>query len=63
MKLLTTVLVPKDTMLSPDFSKMLECETKMLIDFHLEDMQVCSAVQRGLYSSGYQRGRLSHHSG
>jgi len=60
MKLLTTVLVPKDTMLSPDFSKMLERETKMLIDFHLEDMHVCSAVQRGLYSSGYQRGRLSH---
>ena len=60
MKLLTTILVPRKTQRHPEFPKMLESETQMLIDFHLEDMEVCTAVQRGLYSFGYQRGRLSH---
>jgi phenylpropionate dioxygenase-like ring-hydroxylating dioxygenase large terminal subunit len=60
MKLLTTILVPKATVEHPNFASMLESETKMLIDFHLEDMEMCSAVQRGLYASGCQRGRLSH---
>ena len=32
----------------------------MLTAFHLEDMEVCTAVQRGLYASGWQPGRLSH---
>ena len=30
------------------------------MEFHLEDMEVCTAVQRGLYASGWQQGRLSH---
>jgi hypothetical protein len=29
-------------------------------DFHLEDMMVNTAVQRGLHSSKVVRGRLSH---
>ena len=33
---------------------------EQLTAFHLEDMQVCTAVQRGLYASGWQTGRLSH---
>ena len=33
---------------------------KQLVDFHLEDMEVCTAVQRGFYASGWQPGRLSH---
>jgi hypothetical protein len=32
----------------------------MLTSFHLEDMEVCTAVQRGFYASGWQPGRLSH---
>ena len=30
------------------------------MEFHLEDLEVCTAVQRGLYASGWQAGRLSH---
>lgn len=60
MKLLTTVLVPADVPERPDFAKMIESETKMLIDFHLEDVEMCTAIQRGLSSMGAQRGRLSH---
>jgi hypothetical protein len=60
MILLTTILVPAETTNHPDFGRMLEAEVKMLVDFHLEDIEVCTAVQRGLYASGYQRGRLSH---
>jgi hypothetical protein len=60
MKLLTTTLVPASTTEHPDWPAMLESETKRLRDFHLEDMEVCTAVQRGFYASGYQRGRLSY---
>lgn len=60
LKLLTTTLVPASTMEHPDWPAMLERETARLRDFHLEDMEVCTAVQRGFYASGYQRGRLSY---
>ena len=60
LKLLTTTLVPASTMEHPDWPSMLERETARLRDFHLEDMEVCTAVQRGFYASGYQRGRLSY---
>ncbi|MCW0221167.1 MAG: Rieske 2Fe-2S domain-containing protein [Prosthecobacter sp.] len=60
MKLLTTTLVPASTMEHPEWPTMLENETARLRDFHLEDMEVCTAVQRGFYASGYQRGRLSY---
>lgn len=60
MKLLTTMLVPKSTTEHPEFPEMLTRETKMLIDFHLEDMEMCTAIQRGMRSLGAQQGRLSH---
>ncbi|HEY5791837.1 MAG TPA: SRPBCC family protein, partial [Chthoniobacterales bacterium] len=60
MKLLTTMLVPEAATRHEHFAKMMESETKMLIDFHLEDMEMCTAIQRGLSSLGAQRGRLSH---
>ncbi|MEM9283542.1 MAG: aromatic ring-hydroxylating dioxygenase subunit alpha [Verrucomicrobiota bacterium] len=60
IKLMTTMLVPKSTVEHPDFSEMLKTGIEQSISFHLEDMEVCTAVQRGYYSSGYQRGRLSH---
>ena len=60
LKLLTTVLVPKATAAAPGFERQREKAAQQLVAFHLEDMQVCTAVQRGLYASGWQPGRLSH---
>ncbi|MEM1442729.1 MAG: aromatic ring-hydroxylating dioxygenase subunit alpha [Verrucomicrobiota bacterium] len=60
MRLMTTMLVPKSTVSHPNFSEMLKEGIDLSVSFHLEDMEVCMAVQRGYYSSGYQRGRLSH---
>ncbi|MBB5350923.1 phenylpropionate dioxygenase-like ring-hydroxylating dioxygenase large terminal subunit [Haloferula luteola] len=40
--------------------EVLQREIQAGIDFHLEDMEVCTATQRGLHSSGYAQGRLSH---
>lgn len=60
MKLLTTMLVPRATFERPDFGKLLEPEVPLFFEFHLEDMEMCTAVQRGMYSLGAQRGRLSH---
>lgn len=60
LKLLTTVLVPKSTTTHPDFPAMLERGSHEAVGFHIEDMEVVTAVQRSLYAEGYQRGRLSH---
>jgi phenylpropionate dioxygenase-like ring-hydroxylating dioxygenase large terminal subunit len=59
-RLLTTTLVSKAARAASDFEQRLESEAEMLRGFHLQDMQVCSAVQRGLGSSAYTGGRLSH---
>jgi phenylpropionate dioxygenase-like ring-hydroxylating dioxygenase large terminal subunit len=59
-RLLTTTLVVPEATEDPDFLARLESETQMLRDFHLEDMEVCTAVQRGLSSSAHAAGRLSH---
>lgn len=60
IKLLTTMLVPKETAARPDFEALLEPETPLFFEFHLEDMEMCTAIQRGMSSLGAQRGRLSH---
>jgi phenylpropionate dioxygenase-like ring-hydroxylating dioxygenase large terminal subunit len=59
-RLLTTVLAPKAWRELPQFETCRESARQALIEFHTEDMTTCSAVQRGLYASGCQRGRLSH---
>lgn len=59
LKLLTTTMVPAG-LANSGFESVREQTAKQLIDFHLEDMEVCTAVQRGLYASGWQPGRLSH---
>lgn len=59
-KLMTTTLVSRDSMDAPDFAQTVERESKMLRDFHIEDMLVNTAVQRGLRSAKAVRGRLSH---
>jgi phenylpropionate dioxygenase-like ring-hydroxylating dioxygenase large terminal subunit len=59
-KLTTTTLVSRDSLSAPDYAVTLSAETKMLRDFHLEDMTVNEAVQRGLRSRHSSQGRLSH---
>jgi phenylpropionate dioxygenase-like ring-hydroxylating dioxygenase large terminal subunit len=60
LKLLTTVLVAPEVAARPDFPRLRDKVAQQLVQFHLEDMEVCTAVQRGLYASGWQQGRLSH---
>jgi len=60
LRLMTTALVPTSTKEHPEFHTWLKRGEEEAIWFHLEDMEVLSAVQRGYYSSGNQRGRLSH---
>ena len=59
-RLLTCILVPKSYRRLPQFETCLANARQALIDFHSEDMTACAAVQRSLYSTGCQRGRLSH---
>jgi phenylpropionate dioxygenase-like ring-hydroxylating dioxygenase large terminal subunit len=60
LKLLTTTLVPASVVARANFPQLKEKAARLLTQFHLEDMEVCTAVQRGLYASGWQQGRLSH---
>ncbi|MGA3007432.1 MAG: SRPBCC family protein [Opitutaceae bacterium] len=60
LKLLTTTLFPSAVVARENFARLREKAAQSLVDFHLEDMEVCTAVQRGLYASGWQPGRLSH---
>jgi hypothetical protein len=59
-RLLTTCLVPASARQDPAYDRKMQLAEQMLVDFHLEDMEVCTAVQRGFHARGYQRGRLSH---
>jgi phenylpropionate dioxygenase-like ring-hydroxylating dioxygenase large terminal subunit len=59
-RLTTHLLVPASTRDRPDFPDLLEREYAKLVSFHLEDMEVCAAVQRGLQSRTSQPGPLSH---
>ena len=60
VKLLTTLLVWPESKAMPDYEKRLAAEVEMLKAFHTEDMEVCVAVQKGMNSSAYRAGRLSH---
>lgn len=59
-RLLTTILVPKGARDLPQFEACHATALQALIDFHSEDMDICAALQRGLYGSGFQRGRMCH---
>ncbi|MCB1098346.1 MAG: Rieske 2Fe-2S domain-containing protein [Verrucomicrobiae bacterium] len=58
--LMTTMIIPRGASEIPDYEKILEKEIQAGIDFHMEDMEVCAATQRGVKSRGYKPGRLSH---
>jgi len=60
LKLLTTTLFAPEALALHNFEQLREQAAAQLTKFHLEDMEVCTAVQRGLYASGWQPGRLSH---
>ncbi|NQX00168.1 aromatic ring-hydroxylating dioxygenase subunit alpha, partial [bacterium] len=58
--LMTTMIVPKAAKDLPNFEEVLKKEIQGGINFHMEDMEVCVATQRGMNSSGHSPGRLSH---
>jgi len=60
LKLFTTTLVAPDVPERDDFEKLRTNLMDSLVAFHLEDMEVCTGVQRGLYSSAWRPGPLSH---
>lgn len=60
MTLHTTLLVTPESRDIPGFEQVLEQEIVALKRFHLEDVEVCTAVQRGLRSSVYSPGPLGH---
>jgi phenylpropionate dioxygenase-like ring-hydroxylating dioxygenase large terminal subunit len=58
--LLTTMLVFPESKRMPDYEQRLHGEIEMLKTFHNEDMEVCTAIQKGMQSTTYRPGRLSH---
>jgi phenylpropionate dioxygenase-like ring-hydroxylating dioxygenase large terminal subunit len=60
LRLVTTVLVAPELAARSNFPLLREKISSQLVEFHLEDMQVCTAVQRGFHAGGWQQGRLSH---
>ena len=60
LRILATLLVPRDSTSRPGFPQIFETEIARLLAFHLEDMKACTAVQRGLPSRTYPLGCFSH---
>ncbi len=58
--LMTTMIVPQAAKNLPNYEEVLKKEIQGGIDFHMEDMEVCVATQRGMNSVGHAPGRLSH---
>lgn len=59
MQLRTTMLVHPDSIQADDYGQTLEAETELMRKFHLEDMEMCGAVQSGLSSAAYSPGPLN----
>ena len=58
--LMTTMIIPRAAKELPNYEEVLKKEIQSGIDFHMEDMEVCVATQRGMNSVGHRQGRLSH---
>ncbi|MGJ8644775.1 MAG: aromatic ring-hydroxylating oxygenase subunit alpha [Luteolibacter sp.] len=58
--LMTTMIVAKEALEMDGYDEILPKEVEAGIAFHMEDMEVCAATQRGMRSDGYAQGRLSH---
>ena len=59
MTLRTTLLLNPDSKKSPGYEKTLKEQIQMMRKFHLEDVEMCTAVQDGLRSSVYTPGPLN----
>lgn len=59
-RLQTMTLISPEAMAAPNIAAALEEETRLLRDFHAEDMEVNRAMQLGLNSRFTRHGRLSH---
>ncbi|MCB1843818.1 MAG: hypothetical protein KDI09_12720 [Halioglobus sp.] len=59
LQLHTTMLVHPDSARAEDYEQTLAAETALMRKFHLEDMEMCSAVQSGLLSAAYRPGPLN----
>jgi len=60
VKLVTALLVSAESRKLPDFEQKLAGELDRLKRIQTEDIEVCVAVQKGMNSSRFQGGRLSH---
>jgi phenylpropionate dioxygenase-like ring-hydroxylating dioxygenase large terminal subunit len=60
MILHTTLLVTPESKQRDDYDQKLEQTIAGLRRFHMEDMEVCTAMQHGLHSAFYVPGPLSH---
>ena len=60
MTLTTTMLIHPESKQSHRYEELHQDAIDSLKRFHLEDMEMCTAVQTGLNSSRYQPGPLSH---
>jgi len=58
--LMTTMILAPGAKETPGYEEILQKEIQGGIDFHMEDMEMCTATQRGMRSAGYAQGRLSH---
>ncbi|MFD2256553.1 aromatic ring-hydroxylating dioxygenase subunit alpha [Luteolibacter algae] len=58
--LMTTMIVSKEAKNMENYDEIRSKEVKGGIAFHMEDMEVCAATQRGMRSVSYKQGRLSH---
>lgn len=58
--LMTTMIIPRAATEIENYEEVKAKEVEAGIAFHMEDMEVCEATQRGMRSIGYKQGRLSH---
>lgn len=58
MTLHTTLLLKPESKAKEDYSQKLNEAVQQLKEFHLEDMEVCTAIQTGLQSQSYRSGPL-----
>ena len=58
MLLMTTLLVHPDAQQQDDYAEKLDEQVELAKTFHMEDMEVCSALQNGLKSDVYKPGPL-----
>lgn len=59
MILRTTMLIHPESELTDNYEETLTEQVELMRKFHMEDMEVCSAVQKGVTSSFYKSGPLS----